>query len=283
MFDKLSQMIVESTLSVGVPVMHMTKNGISLGARYDSDEGGSIQILGKNALMTGWYPMVATCTYQGADDPTYSMYVSGNANLFLSLGMKFKCTQTTVKCFFVTAIGSYDSGNDRTLVSMYGGTDYDLANATITEAYFSVQKAPLGFPTSPTKWSVTFATTTQVAQASPSANTVYNSGDSITIPIGVWDITFEGLVGGNMNGQNCRLGCALSTSTNSVSDQIFRYFYGSGDTTATFPSFVRKGLVTLTSKTTYYVVMWTTRNSYSNIFVNSGDGYTSIVAVCSYL
>ena len=46
-FDKLSQMIVESTLSVGTPVMHMTKNGISLGARYDTDEGGALQVLGR--------------------------------------------------------------------------------------------------------------------------------------------------------------------------------------------------------------------------------------------
>lgn len=57
-FDKLSQMIVESTLSVGVPVMHMTKNGISLGARYDSDEGGNLQVLGQNIL--NWFYPVGT-------------------------------------------------------------------------------------------------------------------------------------------------------------------------------------------------------------------------------
>lgn len=47
-FDKLSQMIVESTLSVGVPVMHMVRQGISLGARYDSAEGGNLQVMGRN-------------------------------------------------------------------------------------------------------------------------------------------------------------------------------------------------------------------------------------------
>ena len=57
-FDKLSQMIVEETLSVGTPVMHMTKNGISLGARYDSEEGGNLQVLGQNIL--NWFYPVGT-------------------------------------------------------------------------------------------------------------------------------------------------------------------------------------------------------------------------------
>jgi len=55
-FDKLSQAIVESTLSVGVPVMHMTKSGVSLGSRYDDTEGGLLQLAGQN-LLNFFYPV----------------------------------------------------------------------------------------------------------------------------------------------------------------------------------------------------------------------------------
>jgi hypothetical protein len=33
-----------------------------------------------------------------------------------------------------------------TTLKLYGGTDYDLANSPIIEPYFSMAKAPYGFP-----------------------------------------------------------------------------------------------------------------------------------------
>ena len=68
--------------------------------------------------LDGWIPISATCTYQGADDPTYTMYVSGEAQNFLSVGMKFRCFQMGMKFFIITAIGAYDSGQVLTMLAV---------------------------------------------------------------------------------------------------------------------------------------------------------------------
>ena len=47
-----------------------------------------------------------------------------------------------IKYFIVTGVG-YSSPN--TTLTLYGGTDYDLANSPIIEPYFSMAKAPMAF------------------------------------------------------------------------------------------------------------------------------------------
>ena len=58
-------------------------------------------------------------------------------------GDKIKLTQTSVKYFYVANV-SYSSPN--TTVTVTGGSDYSLANATITSPYFSKIENPQGFP-----------------------------------------------------------------------------------------------------------------------------------------
>ena len=50
LYDKLSNVIVEATLSRGIPVMDITQDGVAFGGMYDSTEGGVLQILAKNIL-----------------------------------------------------------------------------------------------------------------------------------------------------------------------------------------------------------------------------------------
>ena len=54
------------------------------------------------------------------------------------------------KHFINTGVG-YSSN---TVLTLYGGTDYDLANSPIIEPYFSAAKAPFGFPLNEGKWRV---------------------------------------------------------------------------------------------------------------------------------
>ena len=49
-YDKLTNVIIEKTLSVGIPVMDITADGVALGDRYNETSGGTLQILGKNIL-----------------------------------------------------------------------------------------------------------------------------------------------------------------------------------------------------------------------------------------
>lgn len=45
-YDKLSAMIIEGTLSRGIPLMHFTQAGVSLGQRFDSMISAILQVLG---------------------------------------------------------------------------------------------------------------------------------------------------------------------------------------------------------------------------------------------
>lgn len=48
LYDKLSQTIIESTLSRGIPLVDFTQSGAAINAKYDDTEGGSLQVDGKN-------------------------------------------------------------------------------------------------------------------------------------------------------------------------------------------------------------------------------------------
>lgn len=46
LFDKLTNVILETTLPKGKPVLHLTKEGVSVMAKYDATLGGSLQVTG---------------------------------------------------------------------------------------------------------------------------------------------------------------------------------------------------------------------------------------------
>ena len=142
----------------------------------------------ENSISTGWQPTTATITYSSADSPTFVANTATDLTGLISVGMRLKLTQTTVKYFIVTAITS-------TKITLYGGTDYTLANSTISNVYFSNVKAPLGFPLSPDKWSVKTVINTDIQQVSPTTNTWYNLGaKNIALPIGVWHLYFKSFI-----------------------------------------------------------------------------------------
>lgn len=108
---------------------------------------------------SGWSALLTTdkLTYKSASAPIYVCNTLNTSNAakdlrsYLSVGMKVKITQdAVVKYFFITAI-------DATSVTLYGGTDYVLTNATITNVCYSVVQSPYGFPIASTGLGVDFA------------------------------------------------------------------------------------------------------------------------------
>lgn len=87
----------------------------------------------------GYIAIDATCTY--VTSTTFT--IPGDYTGILQKGDKIKLTQTSVKYFYVIEV-SYSSPN--TTVTVTGGSDYSLANATITSPYFSKIENPQGFP-----------------------------------------------------------------------------------------------------------------------------------------
>lgn len=89
-----------------------------------------------SVLNDGWTPVTGTWTYASATTIT----VPAGATSKYSVGDKIKLTQSgSVKYFYIVTVAS-------TLLTITGGSDYTLANSTISDAYYSKVQTPQGFP-----------------------------------------------------------------------------------------------------------------------------------------
>lgn len=225
----------------------------------------------------GWSPLNATLTYASADSPTFVANTSIDLTSVISVGMKIKLTQTTVKYFIVTAITS-------TIITLYGGTDYTLANATITLPYASSMKAPYGFPLNPDKWTVTASFNTNVPQSSAGANTWYNLNSAlIAVPIGLWKMEYSVIAQcGPGTSADRYLNVTLSTSNNSQSNAAYSNQFAQPTCTFSRFPFYKEFIFSTASKILLYL------NTMSNVAVESlsnlgNETPTIIKAVCAYL
>ncbi len=89
--------------------------------------------------ITGWITAGETWVYASATTLT----VTGDRTSKYRKGTKIKLTQTTAKYFYVVA-SSYAAPN--TTVTLAAGSDYTLANATITSPFYSYADCPQDFP-----------------------------------------------------------------------------------------------------------------------------------------
>lgn len=241
---------------------------------------------------TGWKSVSQAWTYASADDPVYQVYVDGDvtANADYKAGNKIKCTNNSTTVYgFIVNIGSYDSGNDRTPVDIYCGTDYDIANSAITAIYISKVKSPDGFPMSKAKWTVLVSNTSDQSQESPTSSVWYNLGSlSIDIPIGVWDVSFQVPCAAQSNASQTavNVSATLSTANNSESDKDMTGGSNGGGASGTLwcmGTFMREKVLSLSSKTTYYLNAKTTTSCAGIYFYGSSIGTIVIEAVCAYL
>lgn len=89
----------------------------------------------------GWQEVGENWAYASATTFT----IAGDKTGKYQKGDKIKLTQTTVKYFYI--LGVSESGGTTT-VTVTGGSDYTIANASITNPFFSRVSAPFGFPNS---------------------------------------------------------------------------------------------------------------------------------------
>jgi len=237
--------------------------------------------LSETAIGTGWNSFPYTCTYASANTFT----VSGDKTAEFSAGMKFELTQTTVKYFILTKV-AYSAPN--TTFTVYGGTDYTLANAAITEPYFSSVKSPLGFPMSPTKWTVSFSDTTDREQTSPSAGTWYNLGSAmIAVPIGAWLLGYKCAL--YVNRTAATFGdsrSTLSTANNSASDATFSTYNAQSGASGTQQQYAHiqvEQYKDIAAATNYYLNIGTPNAGISAIGIKNVYETAQIYAVCAYL
>ena len=224
----------------------------------------------------GWIAAGETWTYASVDAPTGVITVPTDATTKYSTGMRVKFTQTTVKYGIITAISA-------TSMTIYTGTDYTLTNAAITLPYYSMVKAPFGFPMNPAKWTQTVTNNTLTSQNSPTINVWYNTGSvNISIPIGLWTVNYSTQVYNNGSGAMSPFS-TLSTANNSESNvRMTRRGYATS-VAGLSQSLTASGLYSLSSKTTHYLNIKTDSSGTTAITINPGTETTYIDAICAYL
>lgn len=236
----------------------------------------------------GWAAGAGTWSYSSADDPTFIISINADVTALIGVGDRVKLTQSTggTKYFIVTVVGAYGGGV--TLVTVYGGTDYNLENEAISSPYYSHMKSPFGFPVDPGKWTVTLSDTSSRTQTTPTNDTFYNLGTlTISIPIGLW-VTQYSLAPRPVkaSGTLVQQVTSLSTANNSASDADFTTVITLQVPTGSIFTYnsvtcIPK-VLTIASKTTYYLVAKTTQSDDSIAF--RGDASpTRVYARCAYL
>jgi hypothetical protein len=234
-------------------------------------------------IATGWVPAGETWTYASADDPTYTFTIVGDKTSKYYAGMKIKLTQTSAKYFIVTNV-AYGSPN--TTITIYGGTDYDLASAAITLPYYSMTRAPAGFPMEPTKWMVSLYDTDTTTQSNPVQWTVYNiHSNSLSIPIGSWLVRFVACVGDHApSALSHGISVGLSTENNGWSDKklVAKVEIPAVTGYACMTAFNEESIV-LTSKTVYFLNAMVWAAGLDGLNLQGAVATAKIEAICVYL
>lgn len=241
------------------------------------------------AIDDGWIGAGETWTYASADAPTFTFTIAGvDLTGKYSAGMRVKLTQTTVKYFIITKVAF----STDTTITVYGGTDYTLANAAISDNSYSSQKAPLGFPLDPDKWTVEVTDTASNSQTNPTAGTWYNiNSNSINIPIGIWYVGYEAPCSFRCtDGKDYVSGfVTLSTGSSTESDAEFSCFMENrAEHDPTYgiifsQSPKREKILNLSTKDTYYLNFSSTYSYTGTIQTRGTNGTIVIRAVSAYL
>lgn len=233
-----------------------------------------------------WTAAGETWTYASADDPTFTFTIAGvDKTTKYYPGMKVKLTQTTDKFFIITKVAF----STDTTVTIYGGTDYDLANAAITSPTYSTAATPPAFPKQKSKWTVEVTDTTQRTQAGPSASTWYNinAAEKIDIPIGAWDVDYEVCAAvDNASATQVDVYVTLSTANNSESDKKFTSLMqisGASGNMNNVTTTKRGREIALTSKATYYLNSKTDNAGIDNLNHRNDLATLVIRAVSQYI
>lgn len=134
-----------------------------------------------------------------------------------------------IEKFGILNTDPYFDGTD-TQLQLYLGTDYFLADTSISGVAVSNDTYPVGFPSFENKWTIHKLFTKNLFQSPSVANTVYNLGGyAMTVPEGEWELSLRGLAGFNLNGNiGLYIFAGLSTKTSAFSNSLWKTgFYSS--------------------------------------------------------
>lgn len=280
-----------SPVAPAVPALHTVLAQVAVANGFSTIVAGNItdrRVFLKlaNILGDGWMSTNESWVYAGADGPTFTVTVAGiDLTTKYYPGMRVRLSQTSggTKYFIITRVVF----STNTTITLFGGTDYTLVNQTITDPSYSREYAPAGFPTSSAVWRVLVTNNGNHVQASPVQNTWYNlGGTNIVVPIGVWRISYNAPGGVDQAGTgNKNIRATLSTGTSSETDaQLTAINQVNGALSYMELFFSRNKLLTLSSKTTYYLNFATGQAGQNSLYSSRANfGHSVLEAVSAYI
>lgn len=138
-------------------------------------------------LQSGWVGVSDTWEYSSTDGHNFVVTVPSDATATYPLGAKVKFTNNSTTFYgIIVKVTS-------TTLTIYGGTDYSVANSAITSIYYSLAKSPLGFVLDKTKWTEILSDANIRIKSSPTTSTWYlaDAGMKLDVPIGSWDLSYQ--------------------------------------------------------------------------------------------
>ena len=230
-----------------------------------------------NADPSGWIAISVSLTYSSADGHIFVVTTGSDLSGIIGVGDRVKFTNNSTTFYgIVHAISS-------TTITLYGGTQYTVANSAITNPYYSHEKVPYGFNPREDYWTEEVSNATQAYQSSAVQNTWYNiSSISIAIPIGVWRINYQCFLMSNGSATQTNAFATLSTTNNSETDGDFTVGFDSNGPTGMANMINREKILALAAKTTYYLNLKTsatgntylqTRGDLSKTFIRARSAY----------
>lgn len=230
----------------------------------------------------GWTATGETWTYASWSATTRigTITVPTNATTKYQAGMRIKLTQSTggTKYGIITKVAA-------TLLTIFFPAGTTLNNEAITTPFYSPLDSPIGFDKDPALWQVTFVSTTEYNQASPTNGTWYNMGSqSLTIGVGKWDLDyFVDVIGARGSAGSIVINATLSTGNNNESEPEFTFEVNTNAVTTSGISSGRRKTVTLAAETTYYLNSKPVVSSINNMYNTGSRVPTTIRARCAYL
>jgi len=196
---------------------------------------------------------------------------------------------TINKKAIVTYVGPYFAGS--TPITFWGGTDFNLVNATISNPYYSYDKAPFGFNINPDKWVVGFKLLVTASKSGSAINTFYYTemgSINIALPIGIWAVRWLGTLGGQVaSGTTVSVYATVSASQSAESDPdmsayISTQFPNSATPIVLWGTAFREKIVSVLVKTPLYFIVKNVTGT-QDIFVGGGGQPTILKATLAYL
>jgi hypothetical protein len=276
--------LTDGSLGAGMP----TVNGTAIPAAVPTANSTGSPIPANSAapgsaLAAGWNLISAALAYSSWDSTVMTGVAITSADLtgFIIPGDRIQLTQSgAIAYFIVTAISS-------TTITLFGGTNYVLANSAISNVYYSHMKSPFGFPMNPALWTIeTITTTNQLG--TPSISAWWAPGASLILPIGAWNVEYGCKARGNVTTSGS--GTMSTFSTLSETDNHFTSSGGidfpTSGTWTNSPYLSNRGRMLVASKTTINLL----HKVFTGGTVVSGqsgfygtEAPTRITAVCAYL